>query len=128
MLDSGLKVGINGSMQHSTIYIACPQCGKLGLLIERQGGYFCANCMFDYLQLKNDPARLDSVLLETARQKGFGPVFASALYERVSLTPPADAMAYIKKLAEKNNIDLFQKQGIFAKIVVRLVSLLMRKK
>ena len=43
----------------STIYLKCPQCRKNDLLIERQGKYFCANCMYDYTQLKDDPGKLD---------------------------------------------------------------------
>ncbi len=90
----------------STIYIKCPECRGNGLLIERQGKYFCANCMYDYTQLDDDRGKLDEVLLENLQIKGFGPLFAIALYERVTLTPPREARDYIFKLAEDNNIEL----------------------
>ncbi|OPX61310.1 MAG: hypothetical protein A4E25_00004 [Methanobacterium sp. PtaB.Bin024] len=90
----------------STIYLKCPQCRKKGLLIERQGKYFCANCMYDYTPLKDDPGRLDEILIENLQEEGFGPLFATALYERVTLTPPKEANEYIMKLAEENNIQI----------------------
>ncbi len=92
----------------STIYLKCPECGKNGLLIERQGKYFCANCMYDYTQLNDDRGKLDEVLLENLQVKGFGPLFAIALYERVTLTPPLEARDYVFKLAEDNNIEIMQ--------------------
>jgi hypothetical protein len=111
---------------HSTIYISCPQCGKLGLLVERQGRYFCAGCMFDYTALKDDRGRLDDVLIETMKQKGFGPIFASALHQRVTLATPIDANNYIQQLAQKNNIDLYQGHGLFVKIIDWLLRLFKR--
>ena len=54
-------------MDRSTIYIKCPQCRETGLLIERQGKYFCANCMYDYALLKDDDTKLDEVLIENLR-------------------------------------------------------------
>lgn len=54
----------------STIYIMCPQCREHGLLIERQGKYFCANCMYDYTQLNDDRGKLDEILLENIREGG----------------------------------------------------------
>jgi hypothetical protein len=71
----------------STIYIKCPQCRENGSLIHRQGKYFCANCMYDYTKLKDDTAKLDEVLIENL-DPGFGALFASALYERVTLSSP----------------------------------------
>lgn len=90
----------------STIYIKCPQCRETGLLIERQGKYFCANCMYDYTQLNDNRGKLDEILIENLQQEGFSPVFATALYERVTLTSPQEANEYITRLAEENNIEL----------------------
>jgi hypothetical protein len=101
-------------MERSTIYIKCPRCGKNGLLTEMQGKYLCALCMFDYTTLKDDPDKLDAVLIENMKLKGFGPVYAIALYQRVTLTPAAEANIYLQKLAEKNSMDTFQGHGIFA--------------
>ena len=92
-------------MDRSTIYIKCPQCRETGLLIERQGKYFCANCMYDYTLLKDDDTKLDEVLIENLKDS-FGPLFASALYERVKLVPPREATEYVHRLAEENGIDL----------------------
>ena len=92
-------------MDRSTIYIKCPQCRETGLLIERQGKYFCANCMYDYALLKDDDTKLDEVLIENLKDS-FGPLFASALYERVKLVPPREATEYVHRLAEENGIDL----------------------
>lgn len=92
-------------MERSTIYIKCPQCRETGLLIERQGKYFCANCMYDYALLKDDDTKLDEVLIENLKDS-FGPLFASALYERVKLAPPLEATEYVHRLAEENGIDL----------------------
>lgn len=52
------------NIMKSTIYLKCPQCREHGLLIERQGRYFCANCMYDYTQLKDDPGKLDDILID----------------------------------------------------------------
>ncbi|MGV8143555.1 MAG: hypothetical protein ACP5OJ_02950 [Methanothermobacter sp.] len=40
---------------------------------------------------------------------GFG--FCTALYERVTLTPPQEATQYVTKLAENNNIKLTPSKG-----------------
>lgn len=114
------------TVQHSTIYIKCPKCGENGLLIEMQGKYLCASCMFDYTTLKDDPAKLESVLIETMRQMGFGPVFASALYQRITLTTGIQANEHIQELARKNNIDLYQGHHTFIKIVTWLIKLFKR--
>ena len=90
----------------SQLYIKCPQCRKDGLLVERQGRYFCANCMYDYTQLKDDPAKLDEVLLENLQETAFGPVIAITLYEWVTLKTHQEAIDHVKKLAEDNNIDI----------------------
>lgn len=92
----------------STIYIKCPECRENGLLIERQGKYFCANCMYDYTQLNDNRSKLDEVLIENLQVKGFGPLFAIALYERVTLTPPLEARDYVFRLAEDNNIEIME--------------------
>lgn len=113
-------------MDKSTIYIKCPQCAENGLLIERQGQYFCANCMFNYTELKDEPDKLDDVLLETMKQEGFGPLFASALHQRVTLTSPKESNEYIQELAERNGIDLFKSQGISGKIMDGLFKRLLK--
>lgn len=77
-----------------------------GLLIERQGRYFCANCMYDYTQLNDDRGKLDEILLENIKEGGFGFPFSTALYERVTLVSPQEATEYFKRLAEDNNIEL----------------------
>jgi NMD protein affecting ribosome stability and mRNA decay len=110
-------------MQQSTIYIKCPQCGENGLLTHLQGKYLCANCMYDYTRLKDDPGKLDSVLLETIKQKGFGPVFASTLYQRVMLKPSPESASYVQQLAEKNGIDIYQGHRTFVKIIDWLIKL-----
>lgn len=89
----------------STIYLKCPLC-EHGLLIERQGRYFCANCMYDYTQLNDDRGKLDEILLENIKEGGFGFPFSTALYERVTLVSPQEATEYVKRLAEDNNIEL----------------------
>jgi hypothetical protein len=73
--------------------------------------------MFDYTTLKNDPEKLDAVLIENMKLKGFGPICAIALYQRVTLTPAGEATVYLQKLAEKNNMDTFQSHGIFSKFL-----------
>jgi hypothetical protein len=93
----------------STIYIKCPQCLENGLLIERQGRYFCANCMYDYTQLKDDEGKLNEILIENLQEGGFSFIFAIALYERVILASPQEATEYVTRLAEDNNIDLISK-------------------
>lgn len=103
-------------MQQSTIYIKCPHCGEKGLLTHMQDKHLCANCMFDYTKLKDDPGRLDAVLLETIREKGFGPVFALTLYQRVMLKTSPEAATYIENLAKKNGIDIYQGRRIMVKI------------
>jgi hypothetical protein len=113
-------------MEKSTIYIKCPQCQENGLLIERQGQYFCANCMFNYTELKDDLGKLDDILVENMQDEGFGPLFASALHQRVTLTSPAKSNEYIQQLAEKNGIDLFKKQGISGKIMDGLFKLFLK--
>jgi len=35
------------------------------------------------------------------------------LYERVTLVSPQEAMEYVKRLAEDNNIELMPSKGIF---------------
>lgn len=115
-------------MEKSTIYIKCPKCGENGLLTEMQGQYFCANCMFNYMELKENPDKLDDVLIENIKMKGFGPIFASALYQRITLTQPMKANEYIRQLAAKNNIDLFEHNSIFAKISLWIAKLIIRKR
>lgn len=90
----------------SQIYLKCPQCREHGLLVERQGRYFCANCMYDYTPLKDDPAKLDEVLLENIQEAAFGPVVAITLYEWVTLKTHPEAVDHVKRLAEANDIDL----------------------
>lgn len=99
----------------STIYLKCPKCRENGLLIERQGKYFCANCMYDYTQLKDDPGKLDEVLIENLGEGGFGFGFCTALYERVTLASPHEATKYVTKLAENNNIKLMPSKGAIIK-------------
>lgn len=109
----------------STVYLKCPQCRETGLLIERQGKYFCANCMYDYTQLNNDREKLNEVLIENLREGGFGFGFATALYERVTLVPPLEATEYIKKLATDNNIELMTSKGSIVKSLAPLIILLL---
>ncbi|MGC9517764.1 MAG: hypothetical protein ACP5C3_08715 [Methanomicrobiales archaeon] len=104
----------------STIYIKCPDCREDGLLIERQGQYFCANCMYNYTELKDDPYKLDEVLIENMKLGGFGIICAQALYERVALVSPREASEYIKKLAIDNNIKL-PKGGLLSIIPLTLI-------
>ena len=111
-------------MDKSTIYLKCPQCRENGLLIERQGKYFCANCMYDYTPLKEDTNKLDEVLLENLKEGGFGPLFASALYERVKLVPPREATEYVHRLAEENGIDLKISKSKVIKSLIPLIILL----
>lgn len=90
----------------SQLFPKCPQCRKNGLLVERQGKYFCANCMYDYTQLKDDPDKLDEVLLENIQEAAFGPVVAITLYEWVTLKPHQEAIDHVTQLAEAHNIDI----------------------
>lgn len=108
----------------STIYIKCPQCRENGLLIERQGKYFCANCMYDYTQLKDDPGKLDEILIENLGEGGFGFGFATALYERVTLTAPKEATEYVTRLAADNNIELIPSKGAIGKSFLPLIVLI----
>lgn len=108
----------------STIYLKCPQCREHGLLIERQGKYFCANCMYDYTQLNDDRGKLDEILLENLKEGGFSFSFATALYERVTLVPPQEATEYVKKLAEDNNIELMPSKGSILKSLWPLLALI----
>lgn len=108
----------------STIYLKCPQCQEHGLLIERQGKYFCANCMYDYTQLNDDRGKLDEILLENLREGGFSFSFAIALYERVTLVPPHEAREYVKRLAEDNNIELMPSKGSILKSLWPLLVLI----
>ena len=94
-------------MEKSTIYIKCPKCGKNGLMIEMQGQYFCALCMFNYTELKDHPDKLNDVLIETMKMEGFGPLYALALYQRVALKSPIEANQYVHQLADKNNLDVY---------------------
>ena len=94
--------------------------------MERQGKYFCADCMFNYLELKDDPGRLDDVLIENMKEEGFGPLFASALYQRVTLKSPQESHEYIEQLAERNGIDLYPSHGISAKIVDGFLKLFLK--
>lgn len=111
-------------MEKSTIYLKCPQCRENGLLIERQGRYFCANCMYDYTQLIDDKDKLDEVLIENLREGGFGFIFATALYERVTLTTSGEATEYITRLAEANDIDLSVSKKSIIKSFIPLIILL----
>jgi len=88
-----------------------------------QGQYFCANCMFNYTKLMDNRSKLDRVLIDTLAEGGFGPLYASALYQRVTLTSPAESTQYIRQLAQKNNIDLNQGHW-FAKVFDFLFKLL----
>jgi SOS-response transcriptional repressor LexA len=92
-------------------------------MIEMQGQYFCAACMFNYTELKDKPDKLNDVLIETMKMEGFGPLFASALYQRVALKSPTEANQYIQQLAQKNNIDVYQGHGFMAKIIGGLLKL-----
>ena len=94
-------------MNKTSIYLKCPECGDTTLLIEAQGRYFCAQCMYDYTLLKDDPGKLDTVLLETMKGGGFGVLFASALYQKVALAPPQKALAYISDLAQANGLEIY---------------------
>lgn len=76
------------------------------LLVEKQGRYFCANCMYNYTSLKDDPAKLDEILLENIQEAAFGPVVAMTLYEWVTLKTHQEAMDHVKRLAESNDINL----------------------
>lgn len=64
--------------------------------------------MYDYTQLNDNRSKLDEVLIENLQVKGFGPLFAIALYERVTLTPPMEARDYVFRLAEDNNIEIME--------------------
>jgi hypothetical protein len=86
-------------------------------MLEMQGQYFCAICMFNYTELKDKPDKLNDVLIENMKTEGFGPLFASALYQRVALKSPMEANQYIRQLAEKYNIDVSQGHSFFAKIM-----------
>lgn len=110
-------------MEKSTIYIKCPKCGENGLMIEMQGQYFCAVCMFNYTELKDHPDKLNNVLIETIKAGGFGPLFAVALYQWVALKSPTEANQYIQQLAEKNNINIYQRNSFTAKIIGGLLKL-----
>lgn len=103
------------NIMKSTIYLKCPQCREHGLLIERQGRYFCANCMYDYTQLKDDPGKLDDILIDNLGEGGFGFGFTTALYERVTLVSPQEATEYITKLASDNNIELIPSKWAIVK-------------
>lgn len=91
------------------------------MLIDRQGKYFCANCMYDYTQLNDDRSKLDKVLLENLREGGFSFGFTTALYERVTLVPPREATEYVKKLAENYDIELIPGEGAIFKSFLPLI-------
>jgi len=98
----------------STLYIKCPQCRENGLLVERQGRYFCANCMYDYTQLKNYRGKLDEVIIENL-QSAFGVVTARALYEWITLATPQESANYVAGLAGKYSIDISPKTSSLVK-------------
>jgi len=98
----------------------------MALMQEMQGRCLCVVCMFDYTALKDDAGKLESVLLETLKQKNFGPTFASALYQRVMLVPSQQSAEHIMELAKKNNIDIFQGHGFMVKVIERLIKLFKR--
>ncbi|MEL7609131.1 MAG: hypothetical protein AAGU74_06460 [Bacillota bacterium] len=94
-------------MNKTSIYLKCPGCKEISLLIEAQGKCFCANCMYDYTLLKSDPGKLDEVLVENMKGGGFSALFASALYQKVALVSPQEAITYIQTLAQANGLKLY---------------------
>ncbi|HOW84254.1 MAG TPA: hypothetical protein PK573_16950 [Spirochaetota bacterium] len=93
-------------MEKSMLFITCPRCGKNELLIEKNGQHLCSSCLFNYTELKEDSLKLDEVLVENINTKGLGPMFASCLYQKLTLAHPLEANRYIQELAEKNGIDI----------------------
>lgn len=93
-------------MMQSSIYVKCPQCNAKGLLQELQGKYLCANCNFDYTALKDQPQKLDEVLLANLREGPWGQLSALELHRRVTLMPNQESIDYVKRLAESNGIKL----------------------
>lgn len=94
-------------MNRSSIYLQCPGCGDTTLLIEAQGRCFCAKCMYDYTLLKDDRVKLDEVLLKNLKAGGFGALFASALYQKVVLVSPQEAMTHIQNIAQANGLESY---------------------
>ena len=101
----------------STLYVLCPQCGKNGLLQEIQGKYICAFCNFDYTSLKDNPAKLDEVLLENFKQGIMGQILAHTLYRLVMIVTPQESIQYVNGLARKNNLEVYEpKPSVFSRL------------
>lgn len=107
-------------MSESTIYIKCPVCGKTALLQQLQGRYICANCSYDYTKLKDDPQKLDEVLLNNMKEGPMGQLTALTVHRWITLMSYQESIDYVKQLAKKNGIELpEQKKGFFSRLFNR---------
>ncbi|MFA5405709.1 MAG: hypothetical protein WC358_12325 [Ignavibacteria bacterium] len=104
-------------MTKSTIYVKCPGCGKTGLVQQLQGKYLCANCSFDYTKLKDDPQKLDELLINNMKEGPLGQLTALTMHGWITLMPNMESINYVKELALKNGIVLpGQKKGFFSRL------------
>lgn len=104
-------------MMKSTLYVKCPGCGKTALMQELQGLYLCANCNFDYTKLKDNPEKLDELIISNLKEGPTGQLMALTVHRMISLMEYSDSINYVKELAAKNGIVLpGQKKGFFSRI------------
>ncbi len=111
-------------MDKSTIYFKCPGCGETALIQQLQGMYVCSNCNFDYTKLKNNPRKLDEILIENMRGGAMGQIMALTIHKWITLMPHQESIIYVKNLAINNGIEwMGDKKGciwtIFERIFLR---------
>ncbi len=101
----------------STLYVKCPKCGETGLIKEIQGKYLCAVCNFDYTTLKDEPVKLDEMLVSNLKMGPMGQIMALTMHELITIMPTMESIQYVKDLAAKNGIKLpDQKKGFFSRL------------
>lgn len=107
-------------MMQSSIYFRCPGCGETALVQQIQGKYICANCSFDFTKLKDDPSKLEEILIDNMKQGPMGQMMAITMHRWITLMPHEESTNYIKELASKNGIVLpGQKKGFFSRLFGR---------
>jgi len=101
----------------STLYVKCPKCGETALVREMQGKYICAVCGFDYTTLKDEPQKLDEMLVTNLKLGPMGQVMALTMNELITLKTVKESNEYVKELAQKNGIKFPDyKKGFFSRL------------
>lgn len=94
-------------MERSTIYTKCPGCGDATLVQEMRGSYVCAACGFDYVaRFANDAPALEAWAVETMRGGPMGQIAVLYLHPRITKTPHAASVEWVKAVAARNNVAL----------------------